>query len=149
MNILKNRLTGKITLLVLGIALFSSCQKETAGPAGPPGPAGVGVNGTNGQPGTYKMIVDSFYLSQSSWTQISQNVYQYSYSNPKITQEILTNAIFQVSSWYPNSGGYWVAWPLAVGSAQYLYYYKLNTIILQANATIPPITSFKIVILPK
>ena len=163
MKTILNSLAGKIAFLALSIALLSSCQKELpVGPRGPAGPRGangdnggtgprgaIGPAGANGLPGTFKMIVDSFYIAQSRWKQITTDVYQYYYTNPKITQEVLSNAMFQVSSWYPGSGGYWVAWPLSIGNAQYLYYYKLNTVIIQANTSTPPITSFKVVILPK
>jgi len=139
----------KILLFVLPalVAGFIGCSKDGAtGPAGATG--ATGVTGPTGP--SIILAADSFYAPSSSWIAVG-STFQYTYTDTKITQEILSKGTIDVALWYP-SGPWWIAlndyYP---GSgAGYRYFYKLNTLILEfdGSSTPPPSYSYKAVIIP-
>jgi hypothetical protein len=70
------------------------------GPTGPTGATGAtGPTGPTGATGTTVQIeVDSFHVAASDWSVFGPNIYRYTLTNYKITQEVVSKGTIEVAS---------------------------------------------------
>ncbi|MBK9798282.1 MAG: hypothetical protein IPP56_00630 [Bacteroidetes bacterium] len=87
---MKTKIKSILSLfLMAGLLLFNSCAKD--GETGP-----TGATGAAGADGNANVKSFKFTVTNSQWTILASDTWQYFYSCPAVTQDILDNGMVMV-----------------------------------------------------